>query len=117
MRIVYVEDEPADAQLVERYAALTHHELVVASNIEDARTALDTPTDLLLVDVVLQETRAGYRFVEDLRAHGYEQPVIAVTGLALPQDIQECYRCGFTDVLTKPYNIKQLAELFNKYTC
>jgi CheY-like chemotaxis protein len=115
MRILYIEDEPADAQLVERYATLTKHDLIVANNLQAAQTAMETPPDLILVDVMINDSREGYKFVEDLRAQGYEQPMIAVTGLALPHDIQQCYRAGFTEVLTKPYELKQLANLLNKY--
>jgi CheY-like chemotaxis protein len=116
MRILYIEDEPADAQLVQRYAAMTKHELVVASDLQSAHTALESPPDLILVDVMLNDSRSGYQFVEELRAQGYEQPMIAVTGLALPADIQRCYHAGFTEVLTKPYELKQLANLLNKYS-
>lgn len=115
MRVLYIEDEPADAQLVERYARRTQHELVLVTNLEDAQSFLNSPLDMILVDVLLQKDRAGYRFAQDLRANGYDQPIIAVTGLALPEDIQRCYDAGFTDVLIKPYAIGQLADIFTKY--
>ncbi len=116
MRIVYVEDEAADAMLVERYAHMTHHELVVASNIEDAQTAMESGPDLILVDLYLNKARSGYDLVRDLRERGFTQPIVAVTGLALENDIQQCFVVGCTEVLTKPYAITQLADLFAKYT-
>jgi CheY-like chemotaxis protein len=115
MRILYIEDEPADAQLVERYTRRAQHELLLVNNLEDAQPFLQGSLDLILVDVLLQKDRAGYRFTQDLRASGYSQPIIAVTGLALPEDIQRCYDVGFTDVLIKPFAINQLVDLFAKY--
>jgi CheY-like chemotaxis protein len=115
MRVLYIEDEPADAQLVERYTRRAQHELILVDNLEDAWTFLEGSLDLILVDVLLQKDRAGYRFAQAVRAHGYSQPIIAVTGLALPEEIQRCYEVGFTDVLTKPYAINQLVDLFTKY--
>jgi two-component system, sensor histidine kinase len=116
LRILYIEDEPADAQLVERYIEVTTHEIVVVSSIPDARSALDNPVDLILVDVLLNKSRSGYDFVRELRTQGLTQPIIAITGLAFEADIQRCYTVGCNEVLTKPYAIKQLAELLDKYS-
>jgi CheY-like chemotaxis protein len=115
MRILCVEDEHADAQLVERYAKLTNHELILTANLEDARAALKSEPDLILVDLVINQARSGYLFIQELRENGYNQPIIAITGLALPQDLQYCYSVGATAVLTKPYAINELAEIFDKY--
>jgi CheY-like chemotaxis protein len=115
MRILYVEDEPADAQLVARYVQSTEHELVTASTIQEAKDSMDSEPGLILVDILLNRTRQGYDFVSELRAQGYTAPIIAVTGLALPLEIEHCYRVGFTDVLTKPYAVRQLADLLQKY--
>ena len=74
MRILYIEDEPADAQLVERYVKLTPHQLVLVNNIDDAQAALAIPPDLILVDVLLAGSRSGFTFVKELRRQGYAQP-------------------------------------------
>jgi CheY-like chemotaxis protein len=115
MRILYIEDEPLDSQLVERYVAITPHELVVVRTAEEARAALDVSPDLFLVDILLNKTRQGYDFISELRDAGYDQPIIAITGLALPPDIERCYEVGVTDILTKPYTVTQLADLLNRY--
>jgi CheY-like chemotaxis protein len=104
MRILYLEDEPADAQLVERYIRLTQNQVTIANNVADARAALEEPPDMVLVDILLNRTREGYT-----------QPIIAVTGLTLRQEIEQCYRSGVTDILTKPYTANQLAQILDKY--
>jgi CheY-like chemotaxis protein len=116
MRILYIEDEPTDAVMVERYAKKMQHDLILVNNIDAATQAMVSSPDLILVDVLIGRDRVGYRFVENLRAEGYELPVIAVTGLALPEDVKRCFEAGFNEVLTKPYAITQLAELLSRYT-
>ncbi len=115
MRILYVEDEPADALLVARYMQSTEHELVAVPTIQEAKACLENSPELILVDILLNHTRQGYDFVSELRAQGCTAPIIAVTGLALPLEIEHCYQVGFTDVLTKPYTVRQLADLLQKY--
>ena len=114
MRILYVEDEPSDAQLVERYVKLTPNQHVLVNDVSQAEAALENTPDLILVDVLINKTRDGFRFVKELRSQGYTQPIVAVTGLALAADIEQCYAAGCTEVLTKPYAINQLADLFTK---
>ncbi len=116
MHILYIEDEPADAQLVERYIRLTPHQLTLASNVKEARTAIKEAPDLILVDILLERVRDGYDFVRELRAQGYTQPIIAVTALTLPQELERCRQAGVDEVLAKPYAIQQLVDLLNKYS-
>src|SRR5882724_11242814 len=94
----------------------TSHHLVVTNTLEAAREALQDQPDLILIDLVLNKAKSGFVFAQELRNQGYTQPIVAVTGLALPGDLERCYQVGFTDVLTKPYAIMQLAALVGKYT-
>lgn len=115
MRVVYIEDNPNDAQLVARYLKTTPHQLVVAANLHEARAAMDNPVDLLLVDVLLDNTRGGFDFALQLRQQGFNRPMIAVTALTTPQDIADCADVGFNAVLTKPFQITELADLIHRY--
>src|SRR5215470_10196593 len=101
MQIVYIEDELADAQLVERYANLTSHELIVTDSIQKATAAVSDSPDLILVDMFIHQSKIGYDFVRNLRAQGYDKPIVAITGLTLAPDIQRCYAVGCNEVLTK----------------
>src|SRR5258708_39082630 len=116
MHILCIEDRPADTELVVRMTRSGRHEGVFVADVEEARKVLkDLSPDLILVDVVLNNSRVGDLFVQELRAQGYTQPIIAITALALPTDVQQCLDAGFTEVLTKPYEISQLAALFARY--
>jgi len=118
VRILYIEDEPTDAQLVDRYVQSTAHDLVIVNNTQAARAALEldeNKPDLLMVDVLIGHSREGFTFVRELRAQGYEQPIVAVTGLTTPYDLEQCKQSGFNEVLGKPYTIQQLAAMIERH--
>ena len=115
MNVLYVEDETLDAELVQRFMQTTPHQLIVSRNLAEARIALQSDPHLILIDLMLNKSKTGYQFARELRDQGYSRPLIAVTGLALPNEIEQCYEVGFTEVLTKPYAIKELAALVQRY--
>lgn len=116
MQILSIEDEPADTELVERVIKVAEHKGIFVSDLQAAKEILQKIVpDLILVDVILNHSRVGEEFVRELRAQGYMQPIIALTALALPSDIQQCYAAGFTEVLTKPYAPTDLARILTKY--
>src|SRR5437870_2861320 len=117
MNILYIEDEPSEAGLVKMYFNTTSHHLTVANSIQEARSAFssDNQLDLILVDVLLGQERAGFGLVREFREQGYTKPVVAVTGLSTSTDMEECRKAGFDYVLNKPFAIDQLAEVINRY--
>jgi CheY-like chemotaxis protein len=116
MNIVYIEDNPDDARLVKLYVDSTEHSIVVATQRDEAKTALSQDPDLVLLDILLWYSREGHEFARDLRQRGYSRPIIAVTGLATRRDQAECRRAGFTDILIKPFTISQLADVIERYS-
>ncbi len=115
MNVLYVEDEPNDAQLVDLYIRTTPHRLTIAKNGAEARAAFAHQPDLILIDVWLGSARDGYTLIREFHAHGYTGPVIAVTALTTPKDIDDCQKAGFDDILHKPFLIEQLAAVIDKY--
>jgi two-component system, sensor histidine kinase len=115
MNILYLEDEPQDAALVSLYTRSTPHSLTVASNLEEASAALGDAPDLVLVDVMLGNTRDGFKFMREMREQGYNQPAVAITALATARDQEACREAGFDQILTKPFTINQLADIIGGY--
>src|SRR5258708_2870664 len=116
MNILYVEDEPNDAQLVAMYVRSTPHDLVLANDTGEAEVALLEEPGLIMLDLMLHHVRAGFGFARELREQGFTQPIVAVTALSTPDDIEECRKSGFDDVLVKPFTISQLADVIQRYT-
>ncbi len=115
MHLLYVEDEPNDAQLVDLYVRTTPHHLTIARNSREAREAFAHHPDMILIDVWLGSARDGYALIREFHAQGFTGPVIAITALTTPKDIADCQAAGFDDVLHKPFLIEQLAAVINKY--
>jgi CheY-like chemotaxis protein len=115
LNILYVDDEPNDIHLVELFVNTTPHQLMTTNNMEDAQTALSEQPDLVLMDILIGNTRAGFDFIQHARQVGYTQPMVAVTGLSTADDIQSCLSAGFDRVLVKPFSILQLAEIIDAY--
>jgi DNA-binding response OmpR family regulator len=105
VKILYLEDNRQEAALVSRYIKTTPHEFLLALTLDEARQAVAAEPEMVMVDLVLGHTRDGYRFIRELREQGYSQPIVAVTGLTAPKDLQ----------VVKPFTINQLADVIHQY--
>ncbi len=114
MNILYIEDDPNDAELVALYARARQHNLVVVAHSDEFQDAVVHDPDLILIDLILNHSREGYTLARNLREQGNTRPIIAVTALATSNDQAECHGAGFTDILTKPYTIHQLADVISR---
>lgn len=110
MNILYIEDNPLDRMLVERYVRTTPHQLMVRPKLEDIDPA-EVQIDLLLLDIYFGGKLSGLDFLQQLRQRGLDCPVIAVTALALPQEIDQYQSAGIDRVIVKPFEITELANL------
>lgn len=116
MNILYVEDNNNDAQLIHRYASAEGHAIAVVKTMVEARAAFRQSFDLVLMDVLLGQERGGIVLAQELRAQGFNGPIVAVTGLTTQRDIDACRQAGFDAVLAKPFEIAELDALVQSYT-
>ena len=117
MRILYVEDNPANLYLVKRVARAGNHEVINHVDGEKALRDFDRiQPDLVLMDVQLAGEMNGLDVVRELRGRGVQTPIIAVTAYAMVGDRERCMEAGCTDYLAKPLPIARLLELFAQYT-
>ena len=116
MRILYVEDNPANVFLVKRVAKMGQHEII---NFIDGREAIrkydDVKPDLVLMDIQLVGETSGLEVVKELRGRGVTTPIIAVTAYAMVGDKERCLEAGCNDYLAKPLPIPRLIEIFQQY--
>jgi CheY-like chemotaxis protein len=114
--LLYVEDNPANMQLVEeiigRFPDLG---LVTAVNgTLGTKLARDTQPQVILMDINLPGI-SGIKALRILRedlttAH---IPVIALSANAMPRDIEKGLEAGFFRYITKPIKIKELMDTLN----
>lgn len=116
MRILYVEDNPANVLLVKRVAKMGHHEVV---NFMDGKEALakfeDVNPHLVLMDVQIAGEMNGLDVVRKLRELGYTTPIVAVTAYAMVGDKERCLEAGCDDYMPKPLPVAELVKMFEEY--
>lgn len=116
MRILYVEDNPANLFLVQRVARMGNHEVL---NYTTGETALENferdHPDMVLMDVQLAGNMTGLDVVRKLRGSGYKTPIIAVTAYAMIGDRERCMDAGCDDYLAKPLPVPKLVEIIKRY--
>src|SRR5260221_14482425 len=115
MRILYLEDDSGDANLVKRYLQTTPHDLLIVATVREAWASLTEPIDLILIDILLANSRDGYSFAREVRDRNITQPLIAVNALHMPQEINAARNAGFDDILTKPIEITELSKIIQRY--
>jgi len=114
LKIALVEDNPADAHLVERALHQTG-EPVEVQILQDGREAIENITDgrnaydLVLLDLNLPRC-SGFEVLESLRRRNEFKtlPIIIMSGSADPADIERCYRAGCNSYVCKPSHLEEI---------
>jgi two-component system cell cycle response regulator DivK len=116
MKIMYVEDNPANISLLQRIARMGGHEVINYTNGEYALNnfAADHP-DLVLMDLQLEGRLSGLDIVKTLRERGFKTPIVAVTAYAMVGDRERCLEAGCDSYLSKPLPVAELVELVQTY--
>jgi CheY-like chemotaxis protein len=104
-RVLHVEDGDRAADLTHYYLR-SLYTVDAAQNAEEAlRMALDTPYDVILMDMDLGRGMNGFQLTELLRhTDQYATvPIIALTGYTSKKDVARCVSAGCTAYLSKPF--------------
>jgi CheY-like chemotaxis protein len=114
--LLYVEDNPANLELVEQIIARhANIRLLTAVNgnigIEIANTS---QPDVILMDINLPGIN-GFEALKILRANSATAhiPVVALSANAMPRDIEKGLEAGFYRYITKPIKVKELLDTLN----
>jgi CheY-like chemotaxis protein len=115
--ILYIEDNPPNVAVVERVTENLGYTLHVAINATEGLQMLYTlRPDLVLMDIGLPDID-GLTATRQIRAdHIWKDlPVIAITASAMVGDREKCLEAGCSDYLAKPFQVKDLMNIFNKW--
>lgn len=103
-RILVVEDNPANLELVRYLLEKAGHAVLTAEDgREGLQLALRESPDLVISDLQMPHLD-GFALLAQLRAHAALQqtPVIAVTAFSMPSDRNKVMQAGFSGYLSKP---------------
>jgi len=113
LHVLLVEDNPINCKVASALLRRLGHEVSVATNGEDALSAIAARRpDVVLMDVQMP-VMGGFEATTRLRvieqATGAARlPVIALTAAALAVDRAQCFASGMDDYLTKPIEFEVL---------
>ncbi|MEI6394526.1 MAG: PAS domain S-box protein [Verrucomicrobiota bacterium] len=109
-QIMIVEDSPETRELLAQVFSLRGFKVCpVSSGALALQTALQTPPDLILLDIDLPDMN-GYEVCERLKANDLLRPipVIFISGLDGELDKVRAFGAGGVDYVTKPFNVGEL---------
>lgn len=117
MRILYIEDSPANIALLDRVVQMSGDELYTYPSAEDALEQSDIHSfDLIITDIHLGENvMDGLDFTELLRHNGVDIPVIAITAYDFDEYQQRSEVAGSDVYLVKPVSPRDLMKLFDQF--
>jgi two-component system, cell cycle response regulator DivK len=113
-RILVVEDQPDNRQIIRDMLAPTDYEITEAENGEEALAAIAKQRpDLILMDIQLP-IMDGYEAIK-ADASLRSIPIIAVTSYALSGEGQKARVAGCDDYVPKPYSPRELLAKIRQY--
>ena len=116
-RILVVEDQPDNRQIIRDMLVDTGYEIDEAENGEEALAAIAKQRpDLILMDIqlpVMDGYAATRRIKNDPALKSI--PVIAVTSYALSGEEKKAREAGCDDYVPKPYSPRQLLAKIRQY--
>ncbi len=116
-RILVVEDQPDNRQIIRDMLSTTDYEVAEAENGEEALAAVAKQRpDLILMDIQLP-TLDGYEATRRLKADPAFRsiPIIAVTSYALSGEAEKAREAGCDDYVPKPYSPRELLAKIRQY--
>jgi len=114
-RILVADDSPDIRLLVQHCLQRAGHEVVLASNGQEALETWVQSRDFGLVLMDMQmPVLDGYRATQALRREGCTVPIVAFTAHAMSEEAARCREVGCSDYLTKPFEAKVLVELIGR---
>ena len=116
-RILLVEDEPGNIDVMRLELEALGYEVTVATNGREAvEMATAKPPDLIVMDILLPKS-SGLEAASRIRNNPKTQviPILAATAKTLPGHREECLKTGCNDYLPKPFTLKELGLLLGSY--
>lgn len=119
--VLIVDDEPGPRIVAKRFLRILGYEATIARNghealnlVEEAKRAgNDSPFDLLLLDMVMEDDFDGLATLEAIKEYCPEQKAVISSGYAPDQRVETALEQGAL-WLAKPYDIHKLAHILRQ---
>lgn len=113
-RILAVDDDPINLQVLTNYLVLEHRYEVTAISDPDEALALFEAQDSLAFDLVLLDVMmpglSGFELCKRIRArfNSNQVPIVLLTAKAQAEDLMQGFELGANDYLVKPFSRTEL---------
>lgn len=112
-RILIVDDNVDAADALAQLLKIDGHDCVPVYHAREALAKFGSfDPDIVLLDIGLPEIN-GYELAQKIRSNNEKVQLIAVTGYAQDEDIQNAHDAGFDSHVTKPIDIEKIRRLVN----
>ena len=115
--VLYIEDNPTNIKLVAQILGRRKYIKMLTAHTPELgiELAMAHAPEIILLDVNMPGMD-GYQVLQVLKADKRLQdiPVIAITGNAMPRDIERGMAAGFHDYLTKPLDVPKFVEMIER---
>ena len=114
--ILIAEDEHLIFLFLEECLSEFNCTILHASNGKEAieMAKKNSSIDFILMDINMPYAN-GYEALTAIRKINKKVPIIAQTGLAMPNDLDKIINSEFDDYITKPITQDQLKKIIHKY--
>jgi len=110
-KILIVEDQRILASVYSMLLSKKGYNVKIATTVNDAlSTAREISPDIIIMDVQLNEKLTGIDIARQLRAEGYNCPIIFTTGNLYKQTKQEVADIDNCSVLIKPVEFAEIEK-------
>ena len=116
-KILYVEDHPAQRDIMAQMLELSGYQVAVASDgIEGVEQARSWGPDLILMDLRMPRMD-GFEAIKVLRSDPdtADVPIIAISAWASAKHKERALEAGADEHFTKPVDLSRLIETMNRY--
>lgn len=111
--ILVVEDDRSTRKLMRVVLERAGYAAFTAENGNAALELMDTQQiDLIVLDIMMPGID-GYELTRQLRAAGFDLPILMVTAKQLPQDKKQGFIVGTDDYMTKPVDMEEMLFRIN----
>lgn len=113
-RILVVEDEESNFQLVKNILGLRYQLLRAHNGIEAVTIFDEERPDLVLMDIRMPGM-TGIDATRIIKEVNHDTPIIALSAYAFEENINEAKAAGCDDFLPKPFKVEKLIEIVSHY--
>jgi two-component system, OmpR family, alkaline phosphatase synthesis response regulator PhoP len=109
-RVLVADDNPQNADLLAEYLQASEYEVAIASDGEETLSLVKSfKPDVLLLDIMMPRL-SGFEVCKRLKSDSASKnlPILMITALDQPSDVERAVDAGTDDFLTKPIHQTEL---------